>query len=158
MATGGVGVIAGARILCPETIAALPGGILNLHPGLLPNARGLDALLWSIYDGCRLGVTAHIIDRHVDAGRIVQQVAISEHHNDALVDLAERLYQTQLEMLPGALAEMARHAPNHFPPATTTSPVNSRMPAALRALIPTLLAARPRQARGWPSSIVPASR
>lgn len=54
-----LGVIAGARILKKEVIVAFSIGIINLHPGLIPEARGLDALLWSILKDVPPGTTAH---------------------------------------------------------------------------------------------------
>ena len=62
-----LGVIAGARILPSAVIERFPLGILNFHPGLLPEVRGLDALQWALYHGHSLGVTAHLIDARVDA-------------------------------------------------------------------------------------------
>ena len=92
-------VIAGARILKNPVIRRFRTGIINFHPGLIPEARGLDALLWSIKDGIPLGVTSHLIDERVDAGRVLQRREIPLHWDDTIFDLSERLYQTQLEML-----------------------------------------------------------
>jgi len=43
-----LGVILGARILSGEVIEQFEKGILNLHPGLLPENRGLDTIKWAI--------------------------------------------------------------------------------------------------------------
>ena len=51
-----LGIIAGARILKPYIINSFSIGIINFHPGLIPEARGLDTMLWSIYKGIPLGV------------------------------------------------------------------------------------------------------
>ena len=55
-------------------IKGLSKGIINFHPGLIPEARGLDTPQWCIYDGIPLGVTSHFIDSKVDAGRIIERV------------------------------------------------------------------------------------
>ena len=94
-----VGVIGGARILKKGVIQKFKVGVLNFHPGLIPDARGLDALLWSIRDGLPLGVTAHLIDERVDAGRIIERRTIKLHPDDTVFDLTERLYGTQIDML-----------------------------------------------------------
>ena len=44
-----LGVIAGARILKRSVIDAFSIGVINFHPGLIPESRGLDAMLWSVY-------------------------------------------------------------------------------------------------------------
>jgi len=94
-----LGIIAGARILKAPIIEAFKYGVINYHPGLIPQARGLDAMLWSIYYDIPLGVTAHLIDERVDAGKILFDEKIELHTDDTIFDLSERLYETQLEMI-----------------------------------------------------------
>ena len=98
-----LGVIAGARILREPVISAFSKGIINLHPGLIPECRGLDAMLWSIHNDVSLGVTAHLIDKRVDAGKILVRKEIHVEADDTAFDLAERLYETQLEILDSAV-------------------------------------------------------
>ena len=98
-----IGIIAGARILQADVINGFSDGIINFHPGLIPEARGLDALLWSIRNDIPLGVTSHLIDERVDAGKILERRIIDLHEDDTIFDLSERLYETQLEMLPHAI-------------------------------------------------------
>lgn len=92
-------VVSGARILHESVIQAVPKGIINLHPGLIPEARGLDAMLWSILNGVPLGATAHLIDASIDAGCILMTREIPVFEDDTILDLSERLLDTQLEML-----------------------------------------------------------
>lgn len=96
-------VITGARVLKSEIIKAFPLGILNFHPGLIPEARGLDAMLWSIYKDVPLGVTAHLIDEKVDAGLIISKEIIKIYKDDSIFDLSERLYEKQINMLVPAI-------------------------------------------------------
>ena len=98
-----IGIIAGARILQADVINGFNNGIINFHPGLIPEARGLDAMLWSIRNDIPLGVTSHLIDERVDAGKILERHTIDLHEDDTIFDLSERLYETQLEMLPSAI-------------------------------------------------------
>jgi folate-dependent phosphoribosylglycinamide formyltransferase PurN len=102
-----LGVIGGARILSGAVLDYFRHGVVNLHPGVLPDVRGLDALQWSLYDGLPLGVTAHIVDARVDAGWILEKRLIDIYQDDTLVDLGLRLYETQLAMLGPALAAAA---------------------------------------------------
>jgi phosphoribosylglycinamide formyltransferase-1 len=103
-----IGVVAGARILPLHVIERFRRGIINLHPGLLPQVRGLDSLQWAIYRDQPLGATAHLIDRRVDAGWILERRVIPEHADDTLVDLGLRLYETQLALLKPALERAMR--------------------------------------------------
>lgn len=99
-----LGVIGGARVLPGAVLDYFRHGVVNFHPGLLPEVRGLDALHWSLYHGLPLGVTAHIVDSRVDAGWILERRLIDIYQDDTLIDLSLRLYETQLLMLGPALA------------------------------------------------------
>jgi folate-dependent phosphoribosylglycinamide formyltransferase PurN len=99
-----LGIIAGARILKPAMIDAFGSGIVNYHPGLIPEARGLDALFWSIHNQLPLGVTSHLIDRDIDAGNILERKLIPLYLDDTLFDLSERLYEVQLDMIGPSIA------------------------------------------------------
>lgn len=93
------GVISGARILKPEVIDAFGKGIINFHPGLIPEARGLDAILWSVYHDIPIGVTSHLIDHRVDAGKILEKNLIGLQEGDTLFDVYEKVYSLQLNMI-----------------------------------------------------------
>jgi len=93
-------IIAGARILRRSIIAVPTVGIINFHPGLLPDVRGLDALKWSVYRDVPPGVTAHFIDERVDAGRIILRRPLPVYGDDGWVDLSLRLDEAQVELLP----------------------------------------------------------
>jgi len=101
-----IGLISGARILKEEIVNKFGKGIINFHPGLIPEARGLDAMLWSIYNDTPLGVTSHAIDYRIDAGKILEKTPISVFQDDTFYDISERLYETQLEMIPTSLRNL----------------------------------------------------
>lgn len=123
-----LGIIAGARILPEVIIDSFKCGIINFHPGLIPEIRGLDAMLWSIYWGVPLGVTAHIIDKRVDAGTIISREIIPIYYDDTLFDLSERLYEKQLEMISEAIVSVLTGKGYE---AEISSPYNKKMSAEL---------------------------
>ena len=54
------------------TIASVRHGIINVHPGPLPDYRGLFAAFWQVLHGeTRLGVTTHMVDAGIDTGPII---------------------------------------------------------------------------------------
>lgn len=63
-----LGIISGARILKRAVIELFPEGILNIHPGKIPETSGLDLFFYTIKHRVPMGVTAHFIDPRVDAG------------------------------------------------------------------------------------------
>jgi methionyl-tRNA formyltransferase len=126
-----LGVVAGARILPGHVIEAFPRGIINFHPGLIPETRGLDALLWSVYRDLPIGVTAHLIDTRVDAGALLIRQTIQVAHDDTIFDLSEKLYGLQLELLlPAIEAAVAGKAI----PIADAGAYNRKMPAELEAV------------------------
>jgi phosphoribosylglycinamide formyltransferase-1 len=96
---GFIGVVGGARILAPDTIGRFRHGILNIHPGLIPENRGLSNIARAMRDGFRQAVTAHLIDGRVDAGAKVMEKVVDEHDGDTIYDLAERVMDAQVSIL-----------------------------------------------------------
>jgi len=79
------------HIIPPEVIANIPGGILNLHPSLLPVGRGANPVSWNIIERKSQGITFHLVDKGLDTGKILFQKEI----------------ETSIEMSAGSIYEMA---------------------------------------------------
>jgi folate-dependent phosphoribosylglycinamide formyltransferase PurN len=94
-----LGVILGARILKGHIISAFKIGVLNLHPGLLPYNRGLDNMQWAIMRDLPQGITAHLIDEHIDRGRSLLRQLVDVYPRDTLLDVHRRLCKTERGML-----------------------------------------------------------
>jgi methionyl-tRNA formyltransferase len=136
-----IAVISGARILKGPTIRSVTKGIINLHPGLIPEVRGLDALQWAIYEGHPLGVTAHAIDQRIDAGYVIERRIIEEYPDDSFIDLSLRLNETQVEMVTTAVKLLSSTPLDSFQ-LVGRSKLHKKMPARLEAKLPELLAQR----------------
>ena len=100
-----LGIIAGARILSGRVIESVTGGIINFHPGLIPENRGLNAVKWAVYLNLPQAVTAHFIDRRVDAGRLIRRYLVPVYPDDGIKDINARVYETQT----AALVTIIRH-------------------------------------------------
>jgi len=98
-----LGIILGARILSKNVINAFNIGILNMHPGLIPENRGLDNLKWAIIDDLPQAVTTHLISTDIDMGSIIDRKSIPIYKDDTLVDIHLRLQELELEMMISAL-------------------------------------------------------
>ena len=61
------------HILPQNLIGKFTGGILNLHPSLLPIGRGSNPISWSIIDKQPQGITLHLIDQKLDTGDVIFQ-------------------------------------------------------------------------------------
>ena len=86
-----LGIILGARILKEKIINSFNYGILNMHPGLLPENRGLDNI--------KQGVTIHLIDKYIDRGYLIDRKTIDVYKDDTLVDILLRLQNLELQMM-----------------------------------------------------------
>ena len=120
-----LGIIAGARILKKEIIDVFPKGVINFHPGMLPEIRGLDALLWSIYKDVPLGVTAHLINSRIDAGTLILKKKLHIFPDDSVFDITERLYEYQLEMIRESVDKTLK---GETEPLVVTEEYNRKMP------------------------------
>lgn len=61
----------GGGILSADVIRSARAGVLNAHPGALPQFRGTDVIRHSIAAGHPAAVTLHYIDEGIDTGRII---------------------------------------------------------------------------------------
>ena len=60
-------------------------------------------MYWSIHNNIPLGITAHLIDKNIDAGKILERKIISLYKDDTIFDLSERLYEVQLDMIDSSI-------------------------------------------------------
>ena len=104
-----VGVILGARILKKYIIDAFNIGVINAHPGLLPENRGLDTIKWAIIKNLEQGVTCHFVDHKIDIGREIVKEKINVYNDDTLIDLYLRIQSKEQKMLIESLKIVSRN-------------------------------------------------
>jgi len=90
-------VLGGAGLLPGEFVTRAT--VINVHPGLIPTVRGLDAFKWAIHDDLPLGVSMHVLDAEVDLGRHLKSVPTPIYVNDTLGTLARRHYENEITLL-----------------------------------------------------------
>lgn len=91
------GIISGARIIKKPIIDLFPKGIINIHPGKLPETSGLDLFFYTIQKRIPLGVTVHFIDHKVDAGRQIFFEKTDLNINDSPDIVIQNNYQNQIK-------------------------------------------------------------
>lgn len=101
-------IVSGARILSQEVIKATGNRILNIHPGLLPEVRGLDTLLWSIYKDIPLGLSAHFLGQRIDSGLFIFKERLRLYADDSILDVSLRLLESQPEFLIKTLKKLKK--------------------------------------------------
>jgi phosphoribosylglycinamide formyltransferase-1 len=103
-----VSLVVGAgymRVLSPVFLERFPA-ILNVHPSLLPEFRGLNAVRRALRSGAkRTGVTVHLMVEEVDAGPVVAQEEVQILPGDTEETLMERLHPVEHRLLVRAVAD-----------------------------------------------------
>ena len=103
-----VGLVVGAgymRVLTPAFLERFPA-VINVHPSLLPEFRGLDALKRALEAGVKeTGVTVHFMVEEVDAGPVISQEAVPVLPEDTEETLLERLHPVEHRLLVLAVAD-----------------------------------------------------
>jgi len=108
----GVQVIALAgymRLLSPEFVRAWEGRILNIHPSLLPQYKGLDThrralLAGEEYAGC----SVHVVTEELDDGPVIGQKRVRILPRDDPESLAARVLAEEHALYPEALDRFCR--------------------------------------------------
>jgi phosphoribosylglycinamide formyltransferase-1 len=103
-----VGLVTGAgymRVLSPVFLERFPA-VINLHPSLLPEFRGLHAVRRALEAGVKeTGVTVHFMVEEVDAGPMISQEAVPILAGDTEETLLERLHPVEHRLLVRAVAD-----------------------------------------------------
>jgi methionyl-tRNA formyltransferase len=88
------------RYLLPASLlSAVPLGVVNLHPSLLPKYRGRAPINWAILNGeTTLGLTAHFVDEGMDTGDIIEQIRFELREDQDVGDALELLYPLYYEI------------------------------------------------------------
>lgn len=97
------------RLLSPEFIASWRGRILNIHPSLLPQYKGLDTHKRAILAGEEYaGCSVHVVTEDLDAGPVVAQKKVRILSRDTPESLAERVLEEEHSLYPSALDAFCR--------------------------------------------------
>jgi phosphoribosylglycinamide formyltransferase-1 len=103
-----VGLVVGAgymRVLTPVFLERFPA-VINVHPSLLPEFKGLGAVKRALKAGVeRTGVTVHSMVEEVDAGPVIRQETVPILPEDTEETLLERLHPVEHRLLVGAVAD-----------------------------------------------------
>jgi phosphoribosylglycinamide formyltransferase 1 len=97
------------RVLSPSFVERWRGRMLNIHPSLLPNLRGLNTHERALAQGLiEHGCTVHLVTAELDAGPILAQARVPVLPRDDVAALAARVLEEEHRIYPRALDELAR--------------------------------------------------
>ena len=122
-----LGVLAAFGKLVPQSaIDAIPGGIINIHPSLLPKYRGTTPIESPLLNGdSKTGVSVMRLVKEMDAGPLLAQAEVEITPETTKQELYEALSQKGMELLlqvlPEALAKNAAETAQDEAQATFTA-------------------------------------
>lgn len=96
------------RLLTPWFVTRWSGRLLNIHPALLPQLKGLHTHRRALVAGLRQhGATVHFVVPAMDSGPIVAQEAVPVCEGDTEEALAARVLAVEHRIYPQALRALA---------------------------------------------------
>jgi phosphoribosylglycinamide formyltransferase-1 len=96
------------RLLTSWFIGRWRGRILNIHPALLPEFKGLDTHRRALEAGVkRHGASVHFVVEETDAGPVISQQSVPVLQGDTEATLAARVLEIEHRIYPEALRLVA---------------------------------------------------
>ena len=80
-------------VLSTDILSSVKIGILNIHPGLIPEYRGCTVVEWAIYNDEAIGNTVHFMTSEIDKGSIVCQEKLLFKKTDRYHDIRVKVYK-----------------------------------------------------------------
>jgi formyltetrahydrofolate-dependent phosphoribosylglycinamide formyltransferase len=98
-------VLAGyMRLIGATLLHEFEGRIVNIHPSLLPQFPGLDAIGQALAAGVKVtGVTIHYVDAGMDTGPIIEQQEVEVVQDETLETLQAKIHAIEHKLYPAVL-------------------------------------------------------
>tara|TARA_B100002049_G_scaffold223018_1_gene193255 strand:- start:146 stop:730 length:585 start_codon:yes stop_codon:yes gene_type:complete len=94
------------KILSKKFILKFEGKILNIHPSLLPNYKGLNTHRRVIENKEKFtGCTVHLVNSRLDSGKIILQKKIKILRKDNESSLAKKVLKLEHQLYPRAIVK-----------------------------------------------------
>ena len=92
------------RILSADFVHKWQGRMLNIHPSLLPDFKGANAVRDALAAGVKeAGCTVHMVTQELDAGEIIAQARVPVLPDDSEEELHARINSQEHLLYPDAL-------------------------------------------------------
>ncbi|MFN2350089.1 MAG: phosphoribosylglycinamide formyltransferase [Thioalkalivibrio sp.] len=107
--TPGLVVLAGfMRILTPDFVEHYTNRLINIHPSLLPDFRGLKTHERALRAGVKEhGASVHFVNNELDGGPVIMQARVEIRPDDTPEILAARVLQREHRLYPRAVGLLA---------------------------------------------------
>lgn len=88
------------RLLNANVVEARPGRMINIHPSLLPDFKGLHTHQQALDAGARVhGASVHVVTAELDGGPVIAQARVRVETGDDAESLAARVLEREHPLL-----------------------------------------------------------
>jgi phosphoribosylglycinamide formyltransferase-1 len=95
------------RILSPFLVKQWKDRIINIHPSLLPDFKGANAVKDAIEAKVKIsGCTTHFVSEKVDDGKIIMQAQVEVSPDDDQFSLAKKILSIEHQIYPATLKKV----------------------------------------------------
>lgn len=94
-----VAILGGTGIIKKPLLSVPNIGIINVHPGILPEYRGCSAVEWALYNNDEVGATCHFVVEEIDRGDMICTLKAKIVRGDKYPDVRLKAYRLQSETL-----------------------------------------------------------
>ena len=103
-------ILAGYMSVLSETfISRFDGRVLNIHPSLLPDYKGLNTHVRVLADKkTHHGVSVHLVTAALDDGPLLAQMKLAVAPNDTETSLSERVLALEHQLYPAVITALAK--------------------------------------------------
>ncbi len=101
-------VLGDTRIIRPNILTIPRIGIINVHPGYLPDVKGNNPYIWALYHDLPQGCSVHFIDKDIDTGPLLLREKIELEQGSSFPLLMYALINSCANLLARALNRMEK--------------------------------------------------
>lgn len=95
------------RLVGPTLLNPFEGRIVNIHPSLLPNFPGKDAIGQALAAGVsKTGVTVHYVDEGMDTGQVIEQRSVEVVDGETHDYLQQKIQKIEHQLYPFVLNKL----------------------------------------------------
>lgn len=95
-------------VLSASFIDRFDGRIINIHPSLLPDYKGLNTHARALADGRKNhGVSVHLVTAALDDGPLLAQVSLTVDPTDTEASLSARVLRLEHQIYPAVISALA---------------------------------------------------
>lgn len=109
-------IVLGDTRIIKKNILEIPKiGIINSHPGYLPDVRGNNPYIWAIIHNLPQGCSVHFIDENVDTGDLLLRKRIKLEQCNSYADFLRKINALCAELIVKAVKQISTRTYNSTP-------------------------------------------